>query len=95
MVADSGATVGFRRIRSLNQPKPLQVEVDGEGQPAAVYLSKRRRRTETVLETWRIDDEWWRDQPVSRLYFRMMLEDGRMLTIYRDLLSGQWARQQY
>ena len=46
-----------------------------------------------VLESWRIDDEWWREQPVSRLYYSLLLEDGRAVTVYRDLVSGQWYRQ--
>jgi hypothetical protein len=50
---------------------------------------------ESVLETWRIDDEWWRERAVSRLYFSLLLEDGRTVTVYRDLVGGRWARQSY
>jgi hypothetical protein len=71
------------------------VEADGDGRPAAVWLSGRRYAVEAVLERWRIDDEWWRQRPVSRLYLRLALEDGRTLTVYRDLLSGRWAQQAY
>ncbi len=28
---------------------------------------------EAVLESWRIDDEWWRPRPVSRLYYHLLL----------------------
>jgi hypothetical protein len=47
-----------------------------------------------VQDCWRIDDEWWRKQ-VSRLYFSLLLEDGRTLTIYRDLVTGRWSQQNY
>jgi len=63
--------------------------------PVAVYLSGQRYAVEAVLETWRIDDEWWRQQAVSRLYFSLLLEDGRTVTVYRDLVSGRWAKQSY
>ena len=48
-----------------------------------------------MLETWRIDDEWWRERAVSRLYYSLLLEGGRTVTVYRDLVSGRWARQDY
>ena len=48
-----------------------------------------------MLETWRIDDGWWRQRPVSRLYYRLALEDGRTVTVYRDLVSGGCWRQSY
>jgi hypothetical protein len=63
--------------------------------PIAVNLSGQRLAVEAVLETWRIDDEWWRGQPVSRVYYSLLLEDGRTVTVYRDLVSGRWARQDY
>ncbi len=50
---------------------------------------------QAVQETWRIDDEWWRQRPVSRLYFSLALADGRTVTVYRDEVSGRWAKQSY
>lgn len=95
MVAHSGAPSGHRRIRPLNRPRPLRVEADEEGWPTAVYLSSRRWAVDAVLETWRIDDEWWRKRPVSRLYFSLLLEDGRTATVFRDAVSSRWAMQAY
>ena len=42
-----------------------------------------------VRERWRIDDEWWR-RPLSREYLTVVLEDGRSLTLYLDLVQGEW-----
>jgi hypothetical protein len=50
---------------------------------------------ESVVETWRIDDEWWREKAVSRRYWRVVLEDGRVVDVYRDLITGKWWRQAY
>jgi hypothetical protein len=71
------------------------VEAGEDGRPVAVYLSGRRLAVEAVLETWRIDDEWWRQRPVSRVYFSLLLEDGRTTTVYRDLVGGKWWMQTY
>jgi hypothetical protein len=50
---------------------------------------------EAVLESWRLDDEWWREQPLSRLYLRLLLKDGRTVTVYQNLVTGRWAKQAY
>ena len=95
MVTDTGATGGPGRARQLNRPRPLRVEAGEYGRPVAVWLAGRRCAVEAVLERWRIDDEWWRQRPVSRLYYRLALADGRVVTVYRDLVNGRWAKQAY
>lgn len=37
-----------------------------------------------VNEVWRIAEEWWRERPIHRTYFRIFTADGRSLTIFRD-----------
>jgi len=95
MVAHPRAAGSLHRVRPLNHPRPVRVEAGEDGRPIAVHLSGRRYGVETVLETWRIDDEWWRERPVSRVYFSLLLEDRRTVTVYRDLVSGRWAKQAY
>jgi len=70
------------------------VEEDGEGIPLAVR-EKRRQRIESIEDWWRLDDEWWRTEPVSRLYHAVRLVSGRKLVIYKDLVTGDWYRQSY
>jgi hypothetical protein len=71
------------------------VEADSEGRPVAVTLSGRRLGVAEVQDTWRIDDEWWRERPVSRVYYELALEDGRRVTLYRDLLQESWWHQHF
>jgi hypothetical protein len=52
----------------------------------------RSLRVEAIQETWQVDDEWWRT-PLSRLYYRVVLENGRLMILFRDLLDGTWYRQ--
>ena len=93
MVAHSRAAGGHARIRALNRPRPLRVEADERGGPTAVSLSGRRCAVDAVLDTWRIDDEWWRARPVRRVYYSLLLEAGRTVTVFRELVSGRWAKQ--
>ncbi len=82
-------------LRSLNRPRAAKVEAAESGEPAVLVVSGRRIAVESVLERWRIEDEWWREHPVSRIYYRVVLEDGRVVDLYRALLSGRWYRQSY
>ena len=77
------------RLRPLGAPRGARVVVDGAGAPAAIVLGRRTRRVSVIRERWRIDDEWWR-RPLSRDYATVVLDDGRPLTVYRDLVEGGW-----
>lgn len=45
-----------------------------------------------ILDRWRIDDEWWRKE-ISRMYFQVVLEGGRILVLFHDLIEGGWFLQ--
>jgi hypothetical protein len=64
------------------------VEADEAGEPQVVMLVREHLALAAVQDWWRIDDEWWRERPVSRLYFSLLLEDARVMTAYRDLDRG-------
>jgi hypothetical protein len=67
--------------------------LDGASSVEELVLGRERLAVAAVQDRWRIDDEWWRTRPVSRLYFSLLLEDGRVMRVYRDLVSGQWFQQ--
>ena len=95
MVTHPGTASGSGRIRPLNRPRPLRVEADDDDRPVAIHLTNGYFTVEELLETWRIDDEWWRKRPVRRMYFSLALADGRMVTVYQDAVSGRWYQQAY
>ncbi len=80
------------RLRPLRTPAPARVRVDGEGFPVELLRRGKRFRVISVRERWRIDDEWWRN-PISREYYALVLEDGRPVILYKDLLGGGWFSQ--
>jgi hypothetical protein len=49
----------------------------------------------SLEDRWRIDDEWWRVNPISRMYFECILIDGRNITVFKDLINGGWFQQRY
>jgi hypothetical protein len=47
---------------------------------------------EAILDSWNIEDEWWR-QRISRRYVEVMLEGGRRALLFEDLTTGEWYEQ--
>ena len=70
------------------------MEEDAAGRPAVVRLP-RRQAVSAIEDRWRIDDEWWRTEPVSRLYFMVRLASGQRLVLYKDITTSGWYRQSY
>ena len=80
-------------IRALNLPALLDVDEDERRRPVSITLRHRRLAVASVEDVWEVLDEWWRASPVARRYFRVRLEDGTALTLFRDLLTDLWYRQ--
>ncbi len=94
MVQDTGKAPGTGAIKPLDEPVPVKVKIDSEGRPVSVRLG-RWLQVAAPQDRWRIDDEWWRERPISRLYHKVLLEDGREITIFHDLITDSWYRQGY
>jgi hypothetical protein len=81
-------------------PVPVTVELDGERAPVVVHpapgapgTTGAGKRVEAIGESWRVEDEWWR-QPISRRYVEVVLEGGGRVVLYEDLITGEWWVQQ-
>jgi hypothetical protein len=94
VVADTGKTLRADTTKPVNLPEPLSVEEDPAGLPVSVKL-KRRQKIIAVEDSWRIDDEWWRSEPVSRLYYAVILASGQRLILSKNLIDNCWFRQSY
>jgi len=88
-----GPSIQRPRLKPLGQPKKVHVRTNEHGEPIHVRLpGKPARRVAVVRERWRIDDEWWRES-ISREYREMVLDDGRVVTLFHDLSDGFWYAQ--
>ena len=88
MVTPARAPLRTDRLRAVNAPKKVAVEWNAAGRLIVADVGK----VEAILESWRIDDEWWR-QPISRSYMEVMLEGGKRLVLFQDLITGEWFSQ--
>ncbi|MDO8473887.1 MAG: hypothetical protein Q7T05_08775 [Dehalococcoidia bacterium] len=94
MVEDTGKAAGADTIKPVTMPEPARVEEGVSGLPVAIS-GRRRQRIAGISDRWRIDDEWWRAEPVSRMYFSLVLDSGQRVVVYKDLSRGGWYKQGY
>ena len=92
---------GTDRLRALNVPQRVEVELDADGMPMNVKRETKKdsltvagngKRVEALGESWRIHDEWWR-QPIVRRYVEVILEGGGRMVLFEDLNTGEWWMQ--
>ena len=93
MVTSSRTPLRTDRLRAVNEPQPVTVDLDESGLMTVGRPDGRSvGKVEAILESWRIDDEWWR-RTIARNYMEVMLEGGKRLVLFQDLLTGQWFAQ--
>jgi hypothetical protein len=81
----------------------VEVATDDRSRPQRVrFLSGPRGRrggtphqVERIDEVWRVVDEWWRASSIARTYYRVSLDDGRLVTLFHDEIANGWFEQRY
>jgi hypothetical protein len=92
MVQNPRETLRAGTHKPLNIPEPVGVEEDIDSLPVVVRM-KRRVAITAIDNIWRIDDEWWRTEPVSRVYYAVLLASGQRMILFKDLKSNCWYQQ--
>ena len=92
MVTNTGTPIRSHRLRPLNVPRSIGVELNEDDLPVTIAFASKRRQVEEIGEIWRIDDEWWRDQ-IARRYVELMLMGGGHVVVYENLIGGGWFMQ--
>ena len=93
MVQNTREAPGPGSLRPLNPPIPVSVEEDDGGRPVSVDQKGRSMKIASIDDLWRIDEEWWREKPIARMYYQLTAEGGGRLTVFQDLTDGNWYRQ--
>jgi|ERR1041384_4206170 hypothetical protein len=96
-IAECGMRNEKNLLRVLNAPRPARVEHDADGRLVSVSLRVGEtwgvpKTVEGLGESWRIDDEWWR-QPIIRRYVEVVLEGGARVVLFEDIITGEWFAQ--
>ena len=78
-----------RAATGLGAPRPARVRAGARGVPAAIEALA----VEHVLEEWVVEDRWWTGRPLRRRYFECVLENGRNVVVFFDLMRRRWFEQ--
>jgi hypothetical protein len=92
MVEDPRKALCAETFKPVNTPEAVKVNEGPSGLPLAVKLA-RMLTVAAIEDIWRIDDEWWREEPISRIYYKLVLSTGQRLSVYKDLVTQKWYRQ--
>lgn len=90
-----------RRLRSPDfSPRPLLLYskpqamkvmyVAPHGPPQCVWINQCRERVVSSVGPERIETLWWRGPSVRRDYYRVVIESGSHLWMFRRLADGEW-----
>jgi hypothetical protein len=90
-------------LRPLGMPRPVRVRIDTRGEPVQLAKMPGARtgpagQVARVEEVWRISEEWWREEPLVRTYYQLLLTDGRSITLFHDEqgpTADGWYEQHY
>jgi hypothetical protein len=93
MVSNSGATPDKGSFRPVNPPLPIEVSESAHQTPRVIKVNGHWRKVVSIDDLCNVDEEWWRERPIVRMYYRVNLESGSQITVFRDMLDGAWYRQ--
>lgn len=43
-----------------------------------------------ITESWRVVDQWWRDDPVNRFFVVLVAPDGVKVCVSYDMRTAKW-----
>ena len=92
MVENTGKTLCPDAFKPVNLPEAVGVEENAAGEPSAVQTN-RRQTVKSIEDRWRLDDEWWRSEEISRMYYVLVMAGGQRMVVFKDLMKGDWWRQ--
>jgi hypothetical protein len=93
VVKNTGTTTGDDSFRPVNPPVPVEVRESASQRPHAVRVNQKWRRVLSIYDLCNVDEEWWRERPVKRMYYKVTVEIVGSVTVFRDLVDGLWYRQ--
>ncbi len=89
--SDAPAATRPRPVRLLARPRPIRaLALAPDGAPAWLAWAGREHRVAIARGPERIETAWWRGRDVQRDYFRVMLDTGERLWVFRPINADGW-----
>ncbi len=74
-------------------PRLIDVKSDSEGTPHALSFRAKWCAVASLIDGWEVEDEWWREEPIRRTYFRVSLANGGYKRLFYDRTKERWYTQ--
>ena len=69
---------------------PITVAETADRRPAFRDLLGEELWVNFIDQWWQVDAEVWEHKPVNRIHYRVTLEDGRSLEVFKNMDHGGW-----
>ena len=66
---------------------PVTVQEDEEHGPLAVTLEGTLLEIVSVDERWEDVEDWWKDNPVTKMYYQVTLGSGHQVTVFKNVVT--------
>lgn len=81
-----------RPMRLIHPTKPIAIEhFDANGLPSHIFFQNKSHAVQRAIGPERMDSGWWNGATQQRDYYRIELQSGAWLWIYRNRRDQQWA----
>ena len=71
-------------------PMPTTVAETADYWPLFVTYLGQERRVNSIDPWWQVDAPTWSHKPVSRIHYRVTLEDGQQMEVFKNMDHGGW-----
>ena len=61
--------------------------------PLGIKFGRKYASITSIIDEWEVTEGWWTDQPICRRYFKVNVNDGKNLIIFKDLSNNLWYKQ--
>ena len=72
---------------------PITVTEGSYNLPLFVTLQGQELMVESIEQQWEIDAEVWEHKPVNRIHYRVTLEDGISLEVFKNMDHMGWYQR--
>ncbi len=80
----------YTEAKPNNGQKAKESGEEEEFRPLVVTFEGQTLAVESIDERVEEDSEWWENEPVYKMHYRVTLEGGREMAIFRNNKTGSW-----
>ena len=80
-------------MKALNLPDPIVVK-ETNGVPISIFVASKGELPVEIDDMWKVDF-WWMINPVRRIYYSLRLGNDETITVFEDVVTSRWYRQNY